>query len=211
MVVFPGRSENPASYENEGLAVAKWLQTLGIEVFVLEPQSGRTIFHEDALADLQRSMQIVRNHAKPWEVDTARIGVMGFGEGARWAIRLAYPAHDGHSQDTGEFKSVNYRPKVMVLGYASLSNPEPVDSTWPPLFLFHAKDDTLAPFALADDLAKAYRNQRLPLRFYAYAKGGHGFGLGRESDSTRAWPSACARWMREIGLTPNLVLEEEIP
>lgn len=42
-----------------------------------------------ALQDAQRAMGLVRSHAKEWQIDPQRIGVLGFSAGAHLAAALS--------------------------------------------------------------------------------------------------------------------------
>jgi acetyl esterase/lipase len=89
VIVVPGGGHKEIWMTHEGYNVGKWLSEKGIAAFILkyrlakDTNSTYTIDKEE-LADVQRAIRFVRNRAKEWSVDTARIGVMGFSAEANW-------------------------------------------------------------------------------------------------------------------------------
>ena len=71
----------------EGAEIGKWLNGLGVAAFNeryrLKPYDSAV----DALADTQRSVRMVRAHAKEWGVDPKKIGIMGFSAGGEQAAQ----------------------------------------------------------------------------------------------------------------------------
>ena len=70
----------------------------GIAAFVLKyrlAKDSNSIYtiDKEELADVQRAIRLVRNRAKEWTVDTARIGVMGFSAGGELAALAAMNNH----------------------------------------------------------------------------------------------------------------------
>ena len=65
----------------------------------------------------------------------------------------------------------------------------------PPLFIVHAKDDTIVPIANAERMDAAAAKAGVPHEYLAFEKGGHGFNLG-SNEKTRTWFAKCVTWMR---------------
>jgi hypothetical protein len=251
MVICPSGEVGPSdSTGTVAGAIGLWLQNKGVEVFILERfpvnanssgrSSGKIGADSVALEELKSAMRLVRLRALEWKVDTARIGVLGLGDGGRIAVQLAYHADDGNVEETDATLRMGCRPHFLALGYPYLealdgsqlrdkgsSQPsadttlhnesrgaailwDRVDSTWPPLFLVHDKDDSMVPVGAAgavERLAAAYRNNHLPLRLYAFPGGANGMGIYTESVSQASWVAKCALWLKEMGFAPNLILE----
>lgn len=94
VIVCPGGSYSWLDMETEGIGVARWLQSNGINAYVLKYRvatvaayifwfRGLGIGHKypDMLEDVEWALQEVYSRAEEDRVDTARIGVMGFSAG----------------------------------------------------------------------------------------------------------------------------------
>src|SRR5882724_5119971 len=83
VVVAPGGGHSQLVIDKEGWEMAEWLNKNGISAFVLKYRLARAQGSQytvvgDALADAQRAMCLVRSHAKEWDVNPERIGILGF-------------------------------------------------------------------------------------------------------------------------------------
>jgi acetyl esterase/lipase len=83
MIIAPAGAHRFLSIDTEGTNVAEWLNSIGVAAFVLKYR----LAHEEgspykvdvgAYADVQRSIRMIRSRAAEWNVDPARIGIMGF-------------------------------------------------------------------------------------------------------------------------------------
>jgi endo-1,4-beta-xylanase len=106
MIVAPGGGHTQLVIEKEGWEIADWLNSNGIAAFVLKyrlakaPNSTYTL-PKEVYADAARSVRLVRNRAKEWNVDPARIGFIGFSAGGEVAgmIKTKYDAGNTDSPD----------------------------------------------------------------------------------------------------------------
>src|SRR4051794_3940764 len=86
MIVAPGGGHTQLVIEKEGWEFADWLNANGIAAIVLKyrlakaPGSKYTLPNE-VYADAARAVRLTRSHAKEWNLDTARIGFVGFSAG----------------------------------------------------------------------------------------------------------------------------------
>src|SRR5215216_2506175 len=81
VIIAPGGGHRELWITHEGYNEAKWLSDRGIAAFVLKYRLARDTLStytidKDELADIQRAIRLVRSHAKEWQIDTAKIGVM---------------------------------------------------------------------------------------------------------------------------------------
>lgn len=131
VIVCPGGSYSWLSRETEGHGVARWLQENGISAFVLEYRVqgvlsflthyrllARGVRYPDALQDLQRSIQIVRERAGELGVDPERLGVMGFSAGGHLAL------------SSGEFFDTDFLLPLGIISQVSL-RPDFVAALYP--------------------------------------------------------------------------------
>ena len=76
IVVCPGGAYVRLAVHKEGHTAAEWLTKLGYTAFVLHYRVPNK--RDGALQDLQRALKIVRNEAKHYGIDAAKIGAIGF-------------------------------------------------------------------------------------------------------------------------------------
>lgn len=99
VVVCPGGSYSWLDMKTEGAEVAEWLQSEGINAFVLKYRvagvaayiTGYRILgighkYPDMLEDVESALQTVYESADRYRIDTAKIGVMGFSAGGHLAM-----------------------------------------------------------------------------------------------------------------------------
>ena len=102
VIVCPGGSYCWHDMEYEGRQVAQWLNTLGIDAFVLKYRVanisafcigyrviGLGNKYPNMLTDVEQALQYVYTHADSLHIDTARIGVMGFSAGGHLTMMSA--------------------------------------------------------------------------------------------------------------------------
>lgn len=70
-----------------------------------------------------------------------------------------------------------------------------VNAQTPPCFLAQAEDDSVSDPHNTLIMAAACRQHQIPVSLYRYARGGHGFAMGRPGTPTVEWPEHYARWL----------------
>ncbi len=89
VVICPGGGYWVTSIVKEGFAVAKEFNKMGVAAFVLKyriPNDSSMVDRKiGPLQDAQRAIQLVRMHAKEWNVDVNKVGIMGFSAGGHLA------------------------------------------------------------------------------------------------------------------------------
>src|ERR1051325_7899426 len=83
VLIFPGGGHRDLVFKAEGSEPAEFLNTLGVTAFVLKYRLARETNSPYSLQkhpreDAQRAMRLIRSRASEWNLDTNRIGVMGF-------------------------------------------------------------------------------------------------------------------------------------
>lgn len=125
VIVGPGGGYARVVIDKEGADIAKWLNDIGITVFILRyrlPEDPHNTNRMDvALEDGQRAVRIVRAHAKEWGIHPNKIGVAGFSAGGHMAAsvstcynRKVYAPVDAIDQESA-------RPDFSILGYPVIS------------------------------------------------------------------------------------------
>ena len=215
VVIAPGGGYNLLAYEHEGTQVAEWLQSIGVTGVLLKyrvPRREGTPAGTPpmgALQDAQRAISTVRSRAKEWDIDPARVGMLGFSAGGHlttWAAtnpdQRSYDAVDDTDKAScrPDFAVMIYPGGVVERDTKDKFRPEiRVSKDVPPSFLAVSADDK-GSFYSTVSLALALRETGVPVELHVYEAGGHGWGM-RKADKTHAnWTRDCADWMRSRGL-----------
>jgi acetyl esterase/lipase len=206
VVVAAGGGNTTLWVGPEGVEIAKWLNQLGIAAFTeryrLKPYDSAV----DALADTQRSVRMIRAHAKEWGVDPKKIGIMGFSAGGEQAARAALNFDDGQADAADPVDRVSCRPDFVALIYAGWLelDTSKLPKNAPPAFCvcagvddaFHAKETV--------DFYNAYFKAKIPVELHIYAHGGHGGGISpRNGIPFGTWPGRFVDWSSDIGMLPK--------
>jgi acetyl esterase/lipase len=179
------------------------------------------------LLDARRALRTVRARAAEWGLDPHKVGVMGSSAGGHLASMCATlfgEQLDGEGDDAIDRQDC--RPDFAILVYPVIAMAEPyghtgsrknllgndpprgllervsterrVTAQTPPCFLVHAADDGGVPVRNSLEFAARCAEAKVPVVCHVFAKGGHGFGLGRDGDS-KAWPPLLEAWLRDGG------------
>src|SRR6187200_553766 len=93
VIILPGGSYRGVSIVKEGHDVAKLFNDWGVAAFVLKYRTPNPVHMQNRtlgpLQDAQQAIRVVREHAREWNVDPARVGVMGFSAGGHLASTVA--------------------------------------------------------------------------------------------------------------------------
>jgi len=212
VIVAPGGGFLVLGMKNEGIDVARYLSERGIAAFVLKyrlrptPESDQEMQADMnrmmgggrppgdrpppsalplALDDAQQALRMVRNRAAEWSVDPKRVGMIGFSAGAMTTLATALRNDPAARAD---FIGIIYGP----LGTVQVPQPAPA------LFAAIAADDPL--IGTGDfGLIKSWRDAKAPVEFHLYERGGHGFGMRRQSTTSDLWVDQFYAWMQARG------------
>src|SRR5262249_20134842 len=106
VIIAPGGGHRELWTDHQGHNVARYLSARGVAAFVLkyrlarEANSTYTV-DEHAMADMRRAIRLVRGRAAEWNVNTSRVGVMGFSAGGELAA-LASMSFDGGNKEAAD-------------------------------------------------------------------------------------------------------------
>lgn len=200
VLVIPGGGYGAVAHGHEGVEVARELNRRGIAAAVLiyrcHPQR-----HPAPLLDARRAFELLHTNAGKWNLDTNRIGVMGFSAGGHLAgletsvlrpvedkspaVRpafciLVYPVVRlrGPLAHAGSGKNLLGEPRVDAEADA-LALDTLADSRWPRTCILHGDRDTIVPAKGSEALAARLRELRVPCEFRIIPGAAHGFGWNR--------------------------------
>ena len=214
VVVCPGGGYANLAWDHEGEQVAEWLHSIGVTAALLKyrvPRREGTPGNQpppQALMDAQRAIGLVRSKAREWEVDPARVGILGFSAGGHLAAWASTDAEKRSYEPVDAADKLSCKPDFAVTIYpggllkrgTDQLNPEiKVTSETPPTFLAVAGDDR----GSLDSTVLYYlalKRAGVPAELHVYETGGHGFGLRPTGKNSATWPARCEDWMRDRGL-----------
>lgn len=228
VVICPGGGYWVTSIVKEGFAVAKEFNKWGVTAFVLKYRIPNDSSMGDKkigpLQDAQRAIQLVRMHAKEWNLNEDKIGIMGFSAGGHLASTAS--THFNHSYIENS-SNINLRPDFSILIYPvisfqdsighigsrdqligqnppkqlldSFSNEVQVTAQTPPTFLVHATDDDVVPVMNSVVYYEHLLQFKIPAEMHIYKSGGHGFGM-INSTTKDLWMERCKNWMESMKL-----------
>jgi endo-1,4-beta-xylanase len=207
VIIAPGGGHAELWIDHEGYRPAQWLSEHGVSAFVLkyrlakEPGSRYSVDVE-SLADIQRAIRYVRSHAQEWNIDTSRIGVMGFSAGGELAA-LAAMRFDSVRLPVGDAVDLHSsRPDFQALIYPGNSDRFTVTPGSPPVFIvcgYKDRADISEGMAL---LYLKYKKLNIPAELHIYSGAGHGFGIrDTNKGGVAGWPQRLYDWMEDKGFT----------
>ena len=202
VVVCPGGGHRLLVYNAEGVEAAKFLNDLGIPVFVLKYRLGRDTnspykIEVHARADGLRAMRLVRSLSGQYGLDTNRIGMMGFSAGGEVVDMVAFDQGSAQPIVTDPIDQLDAKPNFLIQIYPGpLFIPDKVPANAAPIFLLAANDDLCCSPSIIR-LLQAYRAAKVPVEAHLLAKGDHGFNMGNRSKlkSVNTWPQRLADWL----------------
>lgn len=229
VIVCPGGAYARLAFNKEGVKTALWLNSIGVEVFILKYRL-KEYGHPAPLRDVLRSVRLVRSRAAKFGVNPTRIGVMGFSAGGHLASSAAtlFDHPDGRTGAT--LDAVSARPDFAALIYpvilmegpfihagsrenligktpsaeriALLSTDRQITAATPPVFLVHTQEDATVPIENSLIFLAALRKAGVSAEAHFWEKGPHGFGLRDDLGPASGWPKRCEEWMRSHGWLP---------
>lgn len=131
------------------------------------------------LADAEAAYALIVKRAKEWNVDTDRIGMIGFSAGAGLTMHCTLNSKTMKLAFIGPIYG----------GMRAVDVPENA----PPMFSAIATDDFL--FQGEFGVIKSWYEAGRPVEFHLYQNGGHGFGLGNPDRTSNRWFEAFIHWL----------------
>lgn len=210
VLIIPGGGYNYAVVGKEGAEIARWLNNLGISAFVLYYRTPTRKLKDDWLApaqDAQQAIRLIRSNAEQWNIDSNKIGMIGFSAGGN-AAAIAATNSDVPSLDES-LNTFSARPDFLMLLYPwKLVNSEEkglreevkVNGETPPTLLIHTHDDGVTSLS-SIEFYKAMKRHKRPAELHIYPSGGHGYGLRKvEGSMIHTWPQRSEDWMQRRGI-----------
>ena len=207
VIILPGGGHEKLVINSEGRDAAQFMARQGVTAFVLRyrlfREEGSPYTINDARADTERAIRLIRFRADEYGLNPKRIGIMAFsagGELARMAL-LSPPVEP--LGDGGEIDETKARPDFGILVYPGpiKGEREDIGHDSPPLFLVATNDDECCSWPIIE-LAMQYNKASASAEVHLYAKGGHAFNMGQRTKNKGLanWTERLKEWMAETGL-----------
>src|SRR5437870_4825892 len=117
VVVCPGGGYGGLAMDHEGHQVGRWLNSFGVAGVILKYRLGPRYRHPAPLQDAQRALRFTRAHAKEWQIDPKRVGILGFSAGGHLASTAGTQFDAGKEKGTDPTDRESCRPDFLVLVY----------------------------------------------------------------------------------------------
>ena len=209
MLICPGGGYFLLAWRKEGMEIAEWANSLGMDAFILKyrvPNYGSI-----ALMDAQRAVSWMRANAATLQIDPAKIAQIGFSAGANLTARTANNFKKRSYEPIDEVDAMSSRPDATLLVYPGgllqggfRAHPTPdlalcedtfVTKDTPPVFITQTEDD----FCQVENSLAYYlacKKCGVPAAMLLGPKGGHGYGARRTGRDNDTWPDVAATWLK---------------
>lgn len=225
VIICPGGGYSYLVINREGTDVAEAFAKKGVTAFVLKYRLPNDKIMNDKsigpLQDAQQAIKIVRERAVEWNIDTSRVGIMGFSAGGHLAATASTHFNDVVIDN---HENNNLRPDFSILVYPVISfsdslahkgsrknllgdnpsmdqverfsNERQVTAKTPPTFLIHCGDDKVVSVRNSIGYYESLLRNGVKAELHIYPTGGHGFALNN-STVTDQWLDRCFNWMAD--------------
>ena len=214
LVIAPGGGFHFLTIDNEGIDLAQWCIKHGIAAFVLkyrlvptgddpvqeffakvqknqhEMDLANAPYVKLAVEDGLSAISYLRENAVKYNINPDKIGIIGFSAGGAVAAGAALETDSKKNQPN--FAAPIY-PALHVLDGQSKLNKEI------PTFIVVTSDDFFKFNILCADFYKRCNQAGVPTELHIYEKGGHGFGMRKQSLPSDEWVNAFGSWMKSHG------------
>ena len=157
----------------------------------------------------------MRFHAAEWQIDSHKIGVLGFSAGGHLVAAMSthfdhrlYPAVDAADKEScrPDFAVAVYPGHLSLADNSLALNPDirtHITRQTPPTFLLQNEDDHVDRVEDSLSYYAALKKAGVSVEMHLYAQGGHAFGLRRTQFPATEWPLLVERWLKTIGMTSD--------
>jgi acetyl esterase/lipase len=225
IIIIPGGAYSFLATSTEGTPIAEAFVSKGVAAFVvkyrLPKEAGMADRSTIPMMDGQQAIKLVRMHAKEWNLDSNKIGIIGYSAGGHLASTLG--THFT-TPFTPNKENLNLRPDFMILVYPVISmdnslthrgsrnnllgrdateekvtffsNEKQVTPKTPPTYLTHTEDDAIVSVENSIVFYRALLQNNVPAEMHLYPYGNHGFV---QKWPTEDWLNPMLAWLRKGG------------
>jgi len=213
VVCCPGGGYSHLATDHEGYDWAPFFNERGFAFVVLKYRMPHGVT-EVPISDAKEALRVVRENAEKWNVNPAKVGIMGSSAGGHLASTIA--THSD-SLTVPAFQILFY--PVITFDYAYThkgsrhgligtdaseeqvklySNELQVTKTTPPAILLLSDDDRVVPSPNSVNYYLALKKNGIPATMHIYPSGGHGWGNRTSFKYNREMLADLSAWLEDI-------------
>lgn len=213
VVCCPGGGYSHLATDHEGYDWAPFFNERGFAFVVLKYRMPHGVT-EVPISDAKEALRVVRENAEKWNVNPAKVGIMGSSAGGHLASTIA--THSD-SLNVPAFQILFY--PVITFDYAYThkgsrhgligtdaseeqvklySNELQVTKTTPPAILLLSDDDRVVPSPNSVNYYLALKKNGIPATMHIYPSGGHGWGSRTSFKYNREMLADLSAWLEDI-------------
>lgn len=226
ILIFAGGGyHGRATHEGEGYA--EHFAETGIDSFVVDYRVYPNFFPLPLL-DARRAVRFVRYYAEKFEIDPAKIAIIGSSAGGHLCAMAATYREPIEGEGVDEIDEMDYLANSQILCYPVIStvnesiwhkysvecllgpdnmdfapnvSPELIaDEKTPDAFIWHTANDGAVNVINSYVYASALRRKNISTELHVFPDGHHGLGLANDKpDTVGQWSSLMNNWLRAKG------------
>lgn len=222
IILAAGGGHNTLNVGSESADFVPFFYKYGVNTIILRNRLRRDGYNvqTNAVHDALQSIRLVRAHAKEWNIDPTKIGIMGFSAGAELAAPAAlfFEEFDQqHNQPSDPLAGVSSRPDFISLVYPgptpfARGGTPPIPRNTPPAFIMCAGSGDRVHAIWANEYLTAMLQASIPnVECHIYGNGRHpgdtlsdgsrmSAGLAdRNGIPFGTWQDRYIDWFRDLG------------
>ena len=223
VILAAGGGHNTLNVGSESSDFVPFFYNYGVNTIILRNRLRRDGYNPqtDEVYDALQSIRMVRAHAKEWNIDPNKIGIMGFSAGAELVSAAAVQFSDfdkKNSDPSDPLAGITSRPDFAGIVYPGPSpfargrTAPPIPRNVPPAFIVCAGSDDQGHAVWANEYFAAMLAIRVPnIEMHIYANGRHpgdalpdgshmtGGLTDRNNTPYGTWQYRFIDWFRDLG------------
>lgn len=225
VIIFPGGGY-ACRAEHEGKGYAEYLNSIGVDAFVLQYRVAPHRFPLPLL-DARRSVRWVRYHAEKYGINPNKIAVMGSSAGGHLAALVSTYRGEIEFEGADEIDKTDYLPNYQILCYPVVNfsdlsvchvgsvmclldenmwhaaKLDPIliaDSKTPEAFIWHTSNDNAVNICNSLKYGEKLRSLNIQFEMHVFPDGPHGLGLAPNNPYVAKWAGMLKNWLIEKNL-----------
>ncbi len=213
VVCCPGGGYSHLATDHEGYDWAPFFNKRGFAFVVLKYRMPHGVT-EVPISDAREALRVVRENAEKWNINPAKVGIMGSSAGGHLASTIAthsdsltVPAFQilFYPVITFDYTYTHKGSRHGLIGTDAseeqvklYSNELQVTKTTPPAILLLSDDDRVVPSANSVNYYLALKKKGIPATMHIYPSGGHGWGNRTSFKYNREMLADLSAWLEDI-------------